>query len=219
MHIMGHRPHHFPAPNVNDVVPYSPGLRRSRRYPGFRPHRVPYPARGCAVRARRRVRYQRAEWDGVHGCRRGVNHECVSIIHALHTHHMPPIRTIGTTPLGLFMSLAFTRGNAWDGATPGFMAQHLRCREGRTPDERGWGDLLEIPIRDSQRRCAAASHLRQNPLGLPGRIVRPLQSPTSLVGFTSAPEFLCQGRRGPVSGHARSNRKSRGGWPGIPAPL
>ena len=26
MHIMGHRPHHFPAPNVNDVVPYSPGL-------------------------------------------------------------------------------------------------------------------------------------------------------------------------------------------------
>ena len=65
MHIMGHRPHHFPAPNVNDVVPYSPGLRRSRRYPGSWPHRVPYPARGCAVRARRGVGYQRAEWDGV----------------------------------------------------------------------------------------------------------------------------------------------------------
>ncbi len=43
----------FPLPNVNDVVPYSPGLCGSPHYPGFRPHRVPYPARGCAVRARR----------------------------------------------------------------------------------------------------------------------------------------------------------------------
>ncbi|MCX6886287.1 MAG: hypothetical protein NTX27_14750, partial [Verrucomicrobia bacterium] len=25
----------FPAPNANGVVPYSPGLRRQRRYPGY----------------------------------------------------------------------------------------------------------------------------------------------------------------------------------------
>ena len=30
-----------------------PGVAPRRRYPGYRPHRVPYPARGCAVRARR----------------------------------------------------------------------------------------------------------------------------------------------------------------------
>ena len=78
---------------------------------------------------------------------------------------------------------AHTRGNAWDGATPGFMAQHLRCRKGGTPDERGWGDRLEIPIRESQRRCAAASHLWQNPVGIPGRIVRPSPRPTGCDGL------------------------------------
>ena len=108
MHIMGHRPHHFPAPNVNDVVPYSPGLRRSRRYPGFRPNPVPYPARGCAVRARRGVRYQRTEWDQVHGCRRGVRPECMSIIHEIHTTHIPPIPPIGTTTFGVVAHFAPT---------------------------------------------------------------------------------------------------------------
>ena len=112
MHIMGHRPHHFPAPNVNDVVPYSPGLRRSRRYPGSWPHRVPYPARGCAVRARRGVLRTRTEWNQVHGCRRGGRQKCRANIHEIQTPHMPPIRTIGTTPLGFFMSLDFTRGSA-----------------------------------------------------------------------------------------------------------
>ena len=43
----------FKLPYAEGVVPYSPGLRRSRRYPGCRPHRVPYPARGCAVHAHR----------------------------------------------------------------------------------------------------------------------------------------------------------------------
>ena len=42
----------LPAPYTEGVVPYSPGLRRFRRYPGSRPQRVPYPARGCAVHAR-----------------------------------------------------------------------------------------------------------------------------------------------------------------------
>ena len=37
----------FSLPNVNDVVPYSPGLCGSPHYRGSRPHRVPYPARGC----------------------------------------------------------------------------------------------------------------------------------------------------------------------------
>ena len=46
-----------------------PGVAPPRRNPGSRPHRVPYPARGCAVRARRGVRYQRAEWDGDPWCR------------------------------------------------------------------------------------------------------------------------------------------------------
>ena len=34
MHIMGHRPHHFPAPYAEGVLPQSPGLRGSPRYPG-----------------------------------------------------------------------------------------------------------------------------------------------------------------------------------------
>ena len=38
-----------------------PGVAPPRRYPGSRPHRVPYPARGCAVRARRGVWETRAE--------------------------------------------------------------------------------------------------------------------------------------------------------------
>ena len=38
-----------------------PGVAPPRRYPGSRPHRVPYPARGCAARARRWVRETRAE--------------------------------------------------------------------------------------------------------------------------------------------------------------
>ena len=46
------------------------------------------------------VRQTRAEWDRVRGCRRGVPPKCMSTLHAIHTHHMPPVRTIGTTPLG-----------------------------------------------------------------------------------------------------------------------
>ena len=36
----------------------------------------------------------------------------MSHIHDIHTPHMPPIRTIGTTPSGLLIFLAFTRGSA-----------------------------------------------------------------------------------------------------------
>ena len=58
------------------------------------------------------VRQTRAEWDRVRGRGRGVRSECMSNIHDIHTPHIPPIRTIGTTPLGLFMFLTFTRGSA-----------------------------------------------------------------------------------------------------------
>ena len=37
MHIMGHRPHHFPHHYAEGVVPYSPGLRRPRGNPGEGP--------------------------------------------------------------------------------------------------------------------------------------------------------------------------------------
>ena len=106
------RPFAVPRPQRQGRCGIKPGVAPPRRYPGSRPHRVPYPARGCAVRARRGVRETRAECDRVLGCGRGVPPECMSTIHAIHTHHMPPVRTIGTTPLGLFMSLAFTRGSA-----------------------------------------------------------------------------------------------------------
>ena len=180
----GSSPASFPLPNVNDVVPCSPGLCGSPHYPGFRPHRVPYPARGCAVRARRGGAILKGGmgWGSLVQMKSppGGN---VQYLHNPQTPHalrsaVRHNRLRGCGPLA-----AHTRGNAWDGATPGFMAQHLRCREGRTPDERGWGDRLEIPIRESQRRCAAASHLWQNPVGIPGRIVRPSPRPTGCDGL------------------------------------
>jgi hypothetical protein len=47
------------------------------------------------------VRYQRAEWDRVRRRGRGVRPECMSNIPEIHTPHIQPIRTIGTTPLEL----------------------------------------------------------------------------------------------------------------------
>ena len=41
------------APQRQRRCGIQPGVAPPRRYPGFRPQRVPYPARGCAVRARR----------------------------------------------------------------------------------------------------------------------------------------------------------------------
>jgi hypothetical protein len=102
-------------------------LRRSRRYPGFRPQRVPYPARGCAVRARRGGRYQRAEWNQVHGCRRGGRPECMSMIHEIHTPHtphIPPIPPHRHNHLrGCGALRTHTRDNAAGGATLGFGAE------------------------------------------------------------------------------------------------
>ena len=89
-----------------------PGVAPQRRYPGSMPHRGPYPARGCAVRARRGVRKTRAEWNQARWCGRGVPPEGMSQIHTIPKHHMPPVLAIGTTPSGLFISLAFTRGSA-----------------------------------------------------------------------------------------------------------
>ena len=106
------RPFAVPRPQRQRRCGIKPGVAPPRRYPGSRPHRVPYPARGCAVRARRGVRQTRAEWNQVHGCGRGGRPECISNIHEIHTPHMPPIRTIGTTPSGLLIFLAFTRGSA-----------------------------------------------------------------------------------------------------------
>ena len=47
------RPFAVPPPQRQGRCGIKPGVAPRRRYPGFRPHRVPYPARGCAVRARR----------------------------------------------------------------------------------------------------------------------------------------------------------------------
>ena len=38
----------FPLPNAKGVVPYSPGLRRQRRYPGYGGRRSYQPQSGCA---------------------------------------------------------------------------------------------------------------------------------------------------------------------------
>ena len=101
MHIMGHRPHHFPLPNVNDVVPYSPGLCGSPHYPGSWPHRVPYPARGCAVRARRWCDKQRRNgigflrMDGVSVAKR------LPGIMITPSRIVTPIRSFGTTHFGV----------------------------------------------------------------------------------------------------------------------
>ena len=102
----------FPAPNAKGVVAYSPGLRRRGATPG--PGHIVFPTPQGVVPfvPAGGVRQTRAEWDRVLGCGRGVRPECTSTLHAIHTHHIPPVRSLGTTPLGLFMPLAFTRGSA-----------------------------------------------------------------------------------------------------------
>ena len=184
------------------------------------------------------VRYQRAEWDRVHGCGRGVRPECMSNSHAIHTPHMPPIRTIGTTPLGLFMSLAFTRGSA-SAAQPRALWHNTFGVGKEGPRMNADGGTVWKSQSGTHNGVVPRHHIcGRIPLGFPDGLFGPppdRRAATNLVcasfcrakelqclhrhGFTSAPEFLFQGRRGPVSGHARSNRKSRGGWPGIPAPL
>ncbi len=89
------------------------------------------------------VRQTRAEWDRVRGRGRGVRQEYSFHLHVIHTPHMPPIRTIGTTPSGLFMSLAFTRGStsavqpraSWQNPVgiPGGRCGNARCRPQRPP--------------------------------------------------------------------------------------
>ena len=61
------------------------------------------PAGGCGKQGRNEIRFTSAEEESARN---------VFPISTPDTPHMPPIRTIGTTPLGLFMSLAFTRGSA-----------------------------------------------------------------------------------------------------------
>ena len=110
MHIMGHRPHHFPAPNVNDVMPYSPGLRRSRRYPGFRPQRVPYPARGCAVRAGRGAISKGGMGPGSRVQMNGPPRRNCQDTPNPKTPHMPSVRSFGTTTFGVVDMLGMDPG-------------------------------------------------------------------------------------------------------------
>ena len=100
-HITSHpRPFAVPPPNAKGVVPYSPGLRRRGATPGPGHIAFPTPQGVVPFVPAGGVRETRAEWDRVRGCRRGVPPKCMSTLHAIHTHHMPPVRTIGTTPLG-----------------------------------------------------------------------------------------------------------------------
>ena len=92
--------------NANGVVPYSPGLRGSPRYPGCaweecNNHNVVVPKeRTCGLSHTRRVAILKTHDGIVHSARSGHPgaglHGCC----------------LGTTPLGLFVCWAFTRGSA-----------------------------------------------------------------------------------------------------------
>ena len=163
---------HFPAPMANGEwmlrLPQPlqgclylwplPGVAPQRRYPGSMPHRVPYPARGCAVRARRGVRKTRAEWNQARWCGRGVPPEGMSQIHTIPKHHMPPVLAIGTTPSGLFIYGAFTQGSA-TAAQPWAFWQNPFGIPG--------GGFFNVPV-----ICVHLHHLRMS-IPMPGSPNRP----------------------------------------------
>ncbi len=187
------------------------------------------PSGGCDIKGRNGMGFTGADEESARN---------VCPLSTKYTHHMPPIRTIGTTPLGLFMSLAFTRGSA-SAAQPRALWHNTFGVGKEGPRMNADGGTVWKSQSGTHNGVVPRHHIcGRIPLGFPDGLFGPppdRRAATNLVcasfcrakelqclhrhGFTSAPEFLFQGRRGPVSGHARSNRKSRGGWPGIPAPL
>ena len=147
-------PTHFPSPTSTTLCHRARGCAGRCTTPGSGHIAFPTP-QGVVPFVPGGVRYQRAEWDRVRGCARGVHPAYVSHIHVIHTPHMPPIRTIGTTPSGLFMSLAFTRGSA-SAAQPRALWQNPVGIPGG-----GWGKARPWGFPEGKRP-------RAQPPGIPG---------------------------------------------------
>ena len=163
----------------------------------------------------------------------------MSNIYTLHKHLMPSVRPFGTTAFGVVAHLPPIPGVTPGTAQPRALWHNTFGVGKGGPRMNADGGTVWKSQSGNPNGVVLRHHIcGRIPLGFPDGLFGPppdRRAATDLVcasfcrakelqclhrhGFTSAPEFLCQGRRGPVSGHARSNRKSRGGWPGIPAPL
>ena len=82
----------------------------------------------------------------------------MSHTHARPTHHIPPIRTIGTTPLGLLIFLAFTRGSA-SAAQPRASWQNPVGIPGG-----GWGKARPWGFPEGKRRSPVLRRFRMGKL-------------------------------------------------------
>ena len=103
---IGQRPPTHAIPNAKGVVPYSPGLRRPRRYPGYEDG-LPFNANGVVPKHRR---------FGL-PCSGSVaipktNHHVAHSAGFVNPRSTIPELGHGTTPSGLSIWLAFTRGSA-----------------------------------------------------------------------------------------------------------
>ena len=57
------------------------------------------------------VEQTQAEWNQIRGCGRRVHQEGMSTLHTMSKHHMPPVRSFGTTLSGLFLYPQSTHGS------------------------------------------------------------------------------------------------------------
>ncbi len=93
-------PASFPRPQRQGRCVIKPGVAPFPALPRVQAAARSLPRKGLCRSCPPGARYQRAEWNQVRGCGRGVRPEHISHIHTIPKHHMPPVRSFGTTLSG-----------------------------------------------------------------------------------------------------------------------